>query len=179
MNNKTHKFHIPVMGIGYTIDTPIKVAQYGISSVISLVDDALIERMRELYSKKWNFSFVPIKDSDFDFRAKRITAYLDLANEIVTKQIENLKNSSFNIGSKLVDYFEMLPDNSNLKKSYLEMVNLKDAAFKVLAQTELRNKLEKGDIDVNIMTKLDKANSALCAYGYLGRFCRFVFIHRF
>jgi hypothetical protein len=36
-----HTFHIPVMGIGYTIDTPARVAQYGISSAISLVDDML------------------------------------------------------------------------------------------------------------------------------------------
>ncbi len=36
------------MGTGFTIDTPIKVAKYGISSVISLVDDVLIEQMRNL-----------------------------------------------------------------------------------------------------------------------------------
>ena len=27
-----HTFHIPVMGTGYTIDTPLKVAHFGISS---------------------------------------------------------------------------------------------------------------------------------------------------
>jgi len=40
--NQAHTFHIPVMGIGYTIDTPLKVAHLGIDSVISLVDDQLI-----------------------------------------------------------------------------------------------------------------------------------------
>ena len=45
---KGHTFHIPVMGIGFSIDTPVKVAQYGISSVISLVDDNLIEEMRRI-----------------------------------------------------------------------------------------------------------------------------------
>ena len=30
-------FHIPVMGIGYTIDTPLKVAPYGISSVLCAI----------------------------------------------------------------------------------------------------------------------------------------------
>ena len=34
-----HTFHIPVMGTGFTIDTPLKVARYGIASVVSLVDD--------------------------------------------------------------------------------------------------------------------------------------------
>ena len=48
----SHKFHIPVLGLGYSIDTPLKVARYGISSVVSVVDDELTERMRELHSQK-------------------------------------------------------------------------------------------------------------------------------
>ena len=49
MRDKTqpHSFHIPVMGLAYTVDSPIKVAKYGISSVISIVDDFLIEKMNE------------------------------------------------------------------------------------------------------------------------------------
>jgi len=35
MRYQPHSFHIPVMGTGFTIDTPLKVARYGISSVIS------------------------------------------------------------------------------------------------------------------------------------------------
>ena len=32
MNKKpAHNFHIPVMGLAYTIDSPIRVAQFGIS----------------------------------------------------------------------------------------------------------------------------------------------------
>ena len=45
-----HKFHIPVMGLAYTIDTPIKVARFGISSVISIVEDRLVEMMEALLS---------------------------------------------------------------------------------------------------------------------------------
>ena len=41
-----HKIHIPVMGICYTADTPIRVAHLGITSVISLVDDGLLEEYR-------------------------------------------------------------------------------------------------------------------------------------
>ena len=48
-----HSFHIPVMGIGFTIDSPLKVAQYGIDSVISLVDDILLEKLRKMYSEKF------------------------------------------------------------------------------------------------------------------------------
>jgi hypothetical protein len=34
-----HTFHITVFGLAYAIDSPIRVAKYGISSVISIMDD--------------------------------------------------------------------------------------------------------------------------------------------
>ena len=56
MNYKpTHTFHIPVMGLAYTIDSPIRVGQYGISSVISITDDELIEKMRAFYCENSAF----------------------------------------------------------------------------------------------------------------------------
>ena len=48
--NPIHTFHIPVMGLAFTIDSPIRVAHYGISSVISIMDDDLIEKMNVFYS---------------------------------------------------------------------------------------------------------------------------------
>ena len=51
-NKSVHTFHIPVMGTGFTIDTPLHVARYGISSVVSLVDDMMIEQMRKYHSMK-------------------------------------------------------------------------------------------------------------------------------
>lgn len=56
----THSFHIPVLGLAFSIDSPLKVARYGISSVISIVDDELIERIRAYYSKLNNIDFLPI-----------------------------------------------------------------------------------------------------------------------
>ncbi len=32
-----HTFHIPVMGTGFTIDTPLRVAKYGISSIPTVI----------------------------------------------------------------------------------------------------------------------------------------------
>ena len=55
-----HSFHIPVMGLAYTIDSPIRVAQYGISSVISIIDDEIIEKMNRLYHQRNNFSYTEI-----------------------------------------------------------------------------------------------------------------------
>ena len=55
-----HKFHIPVMGLAYTIDSPVKVARYGIASVISIVEDHLIEMMRVHYYPVANKEYFPI-----------------------------------------------------------------------------------------------------------------------
>ena len=89
---KLHTFHIPVMGTAFSIDTPIKVARYGISSVISLVDDVLIENMRKYYCGVAGEEYVPITKEDPDYRANRITAYLNLVDQIVQKQFVNQDN---------------------------------------------------------------------------------------
>lgn len=151
---RPHSFHIPVMGTGYTIDTPIKVAQYGISSVISIIDHRLVEQMREFYSKKYDFPFKSIDLKEHDSRAKRITAYLNLVKEIVERNFDSLKQSAFEKGTEITKYFEMLADSSPLKKLYEEMQELKGKA-KLEAEKKLRELISAGSIDVNIMTKLD------------------------
>ena len=87
-----HSFHIPVLGVGYSVDTPINVAPYGISSVISLVDDSTIEKMREFYSRKFDIPFKKITKEVEDFRAKRIASYLDMVDEIVKRKVAELKS---------------------------------------------------------------------------------------
>ena len=77
-STSAHTFHIPVMGTGYTIDTPIRVAHYGISSAISIIDHRLTEQMRQYYSDLYEIPYHPIDLDDDDSRAKRITAYLNL-----------------------------------------------------------------------------------------------------
>jgi len=155
---EAHSFHIPVMGVGFTIDTPVKVSHFGISSVISLVDDGLAERMREFYCKKYNLPYTEIDTNEEDYRAKRLTAYLNLINSIVSNNFKNLKKESFDAGSNLTKYFDMLPDSSQLKKAYLIMLEEKDEKVKASLQKELKENLVLGSIDVNIMTKIDKDN---------------------
>jgi len=155
---EAHSFHIPVMGVGFTIDTPVKVSHFGISSVISLVDDGLAERMNEFYCKKYNLHYTEIDTNVEDYRAKRLTAYLDLINLIVSNNFKNLKKESFDAGSNLTKYFDMLPDSSQLKKAYLIMLEEKDEKVKTSLQKELKENLVLGSIDVNIMTKIDKDN---------------------
>ena len=92
MNNKhLHTFHVPVMGLGYTIDTPVRISKYGISSVISIVNDVLLEKMREHYCHKLEIPFDPISDKIEDSRAKRTTAYLNLIDKIVKVDFEEFK----------------------------------------------------------------------------------------
>ncbi|MES2285666.1 MAG: hypothetical protein V4547_08255 [Bacteroidota bacterium] len=158
MNNTSeHTFHIPVMGLGYTIDTPVKVARFGISSVVSIIQDVLVEQMREFYCKKTGKEYIHIPISDIDHRAKRVTAYLNLIQNIVDKQVEELKKQPFEEGNDIVKYFRLLPDSSPVKQLYLEMIKLTGEA-KELCQTQLRNKIIAGAIDVNIMTKIDNQN---------------------
>ncbi|MCK4857732.1 MAG: hypothetical protein KAT58_07185 [candidate division Zixibacteria bacterium] len=152
---RPHTFHIPVMGTGFSIDTPLRVAKYGISSVISLFDDVLIEQMRRYHSGKYGKPYEKICDRDEDARANRITAYLDLLNGLIRDQVEALQSSPFEPGSEITRYFEMLPD-SQLRQSYVEMLATPESAEKTRMQDVLRHRAVPGSIDVNIMTKVDR-----------------------
>ena len=105
------------MGTGFTVDTPLKVARYGISSVISLVDDVLIEQMREHHSTLAGEPFEPITAAHPDPRAARITAYLNLVGRLVARQSAALQASPFEPGSEITRYFELLPE-SPLKQAH-------------------------------------------------------------
>jgi len=143
------------MGTSFSIDTPLQVAPYGISSVVSLVDDALTEQMRRYHSEKEGIPFEGIPRESEDFRAKRITAYLDLLDRIVSDRFDRLRSSPFAGGSEITRYFEMLP-GTPLKKSWLAMKELPDGPEKTGRQEDLRGALLPGSIDVNIMTKVDR-----------------------
>ncbi len=156
--NKTeaHTFHIPVMGTGFTVDTPVKVAHFGISSAISLSDDFLMEKMREFYCLKLNRPFRAIPVETEDYRAKRITAYLNLIDEIVKEKFDILKKSALEKGSDFESYIDMLPDFSVLKRKFNQMANANGLRTEIV--NWIRNNLTPGSIDVNIMTKVDKDN---------------------
>ncbi|WP_405266569.1 hypothetical protein [Cellulophaga sp. Ld12] len=153
---KTHNFHIPVMGIGFTIDTPIKVAHLGIDSVISLVDDILLEKLRKMYATNFNQTYQEITENMEDFRAKRISSYLNLVQKIAQHNFKELKDISNGVSDSLKQYFDFFPENSSLKQQFNALVN------KHYDRSELKKFLDEnlrmGSIDVNIMTKVDKEN---------------------
>jgi hypothetical protein len=156
--NTAHTFHIPVLGLGYSVDTPIKVSPYGISSVASIVDDEMIERMRKFHTVKNGETFIPISSNELDYRSRRITAYLNLMDRIITKQFDDLRQQPFEEGSEITRYFELLPEHAYLKRRYHEMRLTTDAAVRKVIEEELRSGITKGAIDVNIMSKVDKLN---------------------
>ena len=153
---KAHSFHIPVMGLAYTVDSPIKVAQYGIDSVISIVDDILMEKMRKVYCNLYEIPYKEITNKIEDFRAKRITSYLNIVNSLAEKKFEELKNTLNEKGHEIREYFNMLPDSSELKQKFLELTKHNFNLSEI--RTWLKDNLSMGSIDVNIMTKLDKDN---------------------
>ena len=159
MSNKknNHTFHIPVMGLAFTIDSPIRVAQYGISSTVSITDDDLIEKMRAFYSEKFSIPYQEITQKISDYRAERITHYLNLMDTIVNDKFEKFKHEITESKTALENYIALLPNKSDLKKGLQEFI---EEGFSM--KDNLVNYIEKnislGEIDVNIMTKVDKDN---------------------
>jgi hypothetical protein len=155
-----HTFHIPVLGLSYSIDTPVKVARFGISSVVSVVEDELIEKMREYYCGQSGEEYVAITVRDEDYRARRITEYLNLLGRIVDQQMKDLVTQPFTAGNDIVKYFEMLPLDSPLRKHYEVMLL---SSEQEALQKLLRKEIRPGAIDVNIMSKIDNNNDASAA----------------
>jgi hypothetical protein len=149
-----HTFHIPVMGTGFTIDTPVRVAKYGISSVVSIGDDLLIESMRRHLCKEFGREYVAIIDTEREARSRRITEYLNLLDSVVEQQIAEMRQAAFEPGSDICRYFELLPESPQ-RQDYLNMMTEDDTAKRLQMQDALRAGLVPGSIDVNIMTKVD------------------------
>ena len=153
---KTHSFHIPVMGSGFTIDTPLRVSQYGIDSVISLCDYILLEKMRKMYCDKYKILYKEITENTEDFRAKRITSYLNLINNLAKKNFDEFRNATIKKSNEIKEYFNMLPDSSSIKQ---KIESLSAEYFDLdKAINWIKDNLSMGSIDVNVMTKLDKEN---------------------
>lgn len=154
------------MGIGFTIDTPLKVAPLGIDSVISIVDDTIIEQMREHYIKLNQQPYLEISKKDPDYRERRITDYLNLINQLVIEKFQKIQNQAFEEGSEINNYFELLPKHSELSTQFYKMLEETDRSKKEFIQEHLRSEMKCGSIDVNIMAKIDtttydKAGNAL------------------
>ena len=151
-----HTFHIPVMGTAFTADSALKVAHYGINTVIALADDVLLERLRKYYSELYNLSYEEIKNDTKDYRADRITSYLNMVNKLVLLKFDEFTSITKEKFDEVKKYFSMLPDSSDLKKEFNKLIE-DTLNFEELS-CWLKKNLCMGSIDVNIMTKVDKKN---------------------
>ena len=124
-----HSFTTPVMGIAFTIDSPLKLARYGISSTVSLVDDLFLEQMRKHHSARCGDDYVPIAKNAPNGRALRVTAYLDFLDRQVALQMKEIRSLPFEEGSDICRYFELLPE-SPLRTRYQEMLDCSDESEK-------------------------------------------------
>jgi len=98
--------------------------------------------------------FQAISPKAEDHRAKRITAYLNTVQEIVSQKFENLKSSISHKEEELVKYIDMFPDMSEIKMKFNQMINTGEIKNKL--SEWLKENLVAGEIDVNIMSKLDR-----------------------
>ncbi|HQT90430.1 MAG TPA: hypothetical protein PL001_00185 [Candidatus Kryptobacter bacterium] len=114
--------------------------------------------MRKHHSQLNGEPYSPISVREHDYRARRITAYLNLVGRLVERQTSVLKSSAFEKGSEIVKFFEMLPGLSPVKSLYNRMLGTEDIAIRSSMEDELRSQIVAGDIDVNVMTKVDKTN---------------------
>jgi len=158
MKDYYHTFHIPVMGTGHSVDTPIRVAPLGITSVISLVDDIFLEKIRKYYSEKYDLPYVKLPRNEEDGRAKRITAYLDTVREIVRIKMEDIREQPFFAVNNKRKYFDLLSEETPMKREYNRLLKMKAGPEKNALAKDLTQRMQPGSIDVNIMVKLDCFN---------------------
>ena len=153
-----HKIHIPVMGICYTADTPIRVAHFGITSVISLVDDGLLEEYRMAYAERLGLDL----GSPQTTRIGRIRSYLDFVADEVERKFTRLCAERFDGGSDKDRYFLMLPLDSRLRVEY-DGVFAKTGLSRIAAEAALTEKMQPGEIQANIMVGLNHDEAAFDA----------------
>lgn len=153
-----HKIHIPVMGICYTADTPVRVAHFGITSVISLVDDGLLEEYRMAYAERLGLDL----GSPQTTRIGRIRSYLDFVADEVERKFNRLCAERLDGGSDKDLYFLMLPLESRLRVEY-DGVFAKTGLARLAAEAALTEKMEPGEIQANIMVGLNHEEAAFDA----------------
>ncbi len=155
MISRIHHFHIPVMGTSFTIDCPLRVGKFGISSCVSLGDDHLIEGVRRFWSNRLGRSYTPISSRSHDARAMRITAYLDFLQTELEQQCHDMRTQSFETDSDLDKYFQLLPGGP-LSDLYSKMLCEPKMDVKSVLMDQCRAAVRPGAIEVNIMTKVNR-----------------------
>tara|TARA_B110000438_G_scaffold270571_1_gene287801 strand:+ start:296 stop:2110 length:1815 start_codon:yes stop_codon:yes gene_type:complete len=159
MKKSPHIIHIPVMGTGFSIDSAIRVAHFGISTVISIIDDLLVEKIRKHYCNEYSLPYSVIPRWAEDGRAKRISAYLEMVKVIVEKNFKAVQALPFFEQNDKEKYFKMLPENNLLRIEWQKLLKMDPSELRDKKAVELSSQMSPGSIDVNIMAKVDRMNT--------------------
>jgi hypothetical protein len=150
-----HRFHIPVMGTGFTLDSALRVAKLGLTTVVSLAEDRVIDRVRRHYAAKYGFDAEPISPRDGDARAKRITAWLDLLDAVVQRQMAEVRALPLEPGNDKWRHLSLLPRDSESGRGFQEFQRMAQGPERDALEARLTAAMRPGSVDVNIMTKID------------------------
>ena len=118
-----------------------------------------MEKMNSFYSKKFNLPYQEISKKVQDYRAKRVTSYLNLVDTIVKGKFAKFKKELAENKLALESFIATLPNKSNIREGLSNLMN-ESPVPKNDIEVFLDEHLKAGDIDVNIMTKVDKDNFA-------------------
>lgn len=118
-----------------------------------------MEKMNSFYSKKFNLPYQEISKKVQDYRAKRVTSYLNLVDTIVKGKFAKFKKELAESKLALESFIATLPNKSNIGEGLSNLMN-ESPVPKNDIEVFLDEHLKAGDIDVNIMTKVDKDNFA-------------------
>lgn len=155
MYQNIHQFHIPVMGTGHSIDSPIRIAHLGINSVMSVVDDLLLEKIRKYYCNQYDLPFESISRSTPDGRALRVAAWLDTVHLLVSNKFDEIRKLPFFLDNEKDRYFRLLPTLNPLRKMYFDLINEQNHEQSDSIKSKLTALMCPGQIEVNIMSKVD------------------------
>jgi len=156
---RPHTFHIPVMGTGFSIDTPLRVAPFGLTSVVSLVDDLLIERVHGHHAAEAGIAFSKVPPRHPDARSRRIKAYLDFLHERIQAHLGAIRELPLHVPNAKQRYFQLMPDDHPLKLAFKEYMAMARGAARDVLEARLTAAMVAGDIEANIMVKLDRLNT--------------------
>jgi hypothetical protein len=155
MARSNHSFHIPVMGVSFTIDSPLRIGRYGIDSVMSLGDDNLLEDLRKSWCAKRGDGFTPIAKNAPQARSRRVQAWCDLVADELNAQMLRLRREPMAPGLDIWRYFTLLPEG-DLKQAWRNANELPEGPARQKAYSILMTRMTPGHADVNIMTKVDR-----------------------
>jgi len=79
--------------------------------------------MRNFYSQKFNLDYSAISTKTKDHRAKRITAYMNMVDDIVNEKFKTFKEDLIHKKEFLKDFIDILPNTSTIKSNLQNFLN--------------------------------------------------------